>query len=96
MLSEGRFIVQLLPQHGSAKQKQKPRGSSAETVPGSIFYLDVTDLEQAIPISLRSNEAGWAEIRVVDSPSFEFTGTLTDHPPNAFLDFRQSRVTGSP
>jgi hypothetical protein len=39
---------------------------------------------RATPISLRSSEAGRAEVRVADSPGVEVTGTLTDHEPGAF------------
>ncbi len=84
-LPEGRFLIQVLPQHRSGKQTQKAQDAAAGALPESIFYPGVTDLEQATPISLRSNEAGWAEVRIADSPSFEVTGTLTGHPPNAFL-----------
>lgn len=75
-LTEGKFIVQVLPQYRVEKQTQDV---IAGTVPGSIFYPGVTDLEQAIPISLRSNEAGWAEVRISDSPAVQVTGTLVAH-----------------
>jgi len=84
-LSAGKFIVQVLSLRRWGKQTQKAQDAAAGTIPKSIFYPGVTDLEQAIPISLRSNEAGWAEVRVADSPGVEVTGTLTDHGPGAFL-----------
>jgi hypothetical protein len=48
------------------------------TIPESI-YPEVTDLEQATPILLRDNQAGWAEVRVKDSPAVEVTGSLANH-----------------
>ena len=84
-LPAGKFIVQVLSLRRWGKQTQKAQDAAAGTIPKSIFYPGVTDLEQATPISLRSNEAGWAEVRVADSPGVEVTGTLTDHPPGAFL-----------
>jgi hypothetical protein len=84
-LPAGKFIVQVLSLRRWGKQTQKAQDAAAGTIPKSIFYPGVTDLEQATPISLRSNEAGWAEVRVTDSPGVEVTGTLTDHPPGAFL-----------
>jgi hypothetical protein len=84
-LSAGKFIVQVLSLRRWEKQTQKAPDAAAGTIPQSIFYPGVTDLEQATPISLRHNEAGWAEVRVADSPGVEVTGALTDHGPGAFL-----------
>jgi len=84
-LPAGKFIVQVLSLRRWGEQTQKAQDAAAGTIPKSIFYPGVTDLEQATPISLRSNEAGWAEVRVVDSPGVEVTGTLTDPGPGAFL-----------
>jgi hypothetical protein len=84
-LPAGKFIVQVMSLRRWGKQTQKAQDAAAGTIPKSIFYPGVTDLEQATPISLRSNEAGWAEVRVADSPGVEVRGTLTDHGPGAFL-----------
>jgi hypothetical protein len=84
-LQAGKFIVQVLSLRRWEKQRQKAQDAAARTIPKSIFYPGVTDLEQATQISLRSNEAGWAEVRVADSPGVEVTGTFTDHEPGAFL-----------
>ncbi|RZU39350.1 carboxypeptidase-like regulatory domain-containing protein [Edaphobacter modestus] len=84
-LQAGKFIVQVLSLRRWGKQTQKAQDAAAGTIPKTIFYPGVTDLEQATPISLRSNEVGWAEVRVADSPGVEVTGTLTDHGPGAFL-----------
>jgi len=43
----------------------------------------VTDLEDAMPIFLHANEAGWADIRVAYAPTEEVTGELTDRVPPA-------------
>lgn len=84
-LSGGRFIVQILSLRRWGKLIKKAHDAAAGTIPESIFYPGVTDLEQATPISLRNNEAGWAEVRFADSPAVEVTGTLTDHAPSASL-----------
>ena len=84
-LPAGKSIVQVLSLRRWGKQTQEAQDAAAGAIPKSIFYPGVTDLEQATPISLRSNEAGWAEVRVVDSPGVEVTGTLTDHEPGTFL-----------
>src|SRR5258708_5209207 len=60
-LQAGKFIVQVLSLSRWGKQTQKAQDTAAGTIPKSIFYPGVTDLDLATPISLRSNEAGWAE-----------------------------------
>lgn len=87
-LPEGEFIVQVLPQRGVGRQTQKAEDDASETIPASIFYPGVTDLEQAVPISLRSDEAGWAEVRVAATPAVEVTGMLADHSQDAFLSVK--------
>ena len=84
-LPEGKFIVQVLPLRRLGKRTQKAQDAATEMIPASIFYPGVTDLEQATPISLTSNEAGWAEVRVADSPTVEVRGTLTGHATDASL-----------
>jgi hypothetical protein len=85
-LPNGKFIVQVLPSRQSKSQTQKTPDSEGEAIPASIFYPGVTDLEDAMPISLHANEAGWADIRVVSAPTVEVTGELKDlyrlHPSN--------------
>jgi hypothetical protein len=81
-LSGGKFIVQVLPLRRLGKQ---PQDTTEVTIPQSIFYPGVTDLELAATISLRNDEAGWAEVRVIDSLAVEITGRLTDPRPGASL-----------
>jgi hypothetical protein len=76
-LPRGKFIVQILPLPQLVKQKV--HDAATGTIPESIFYPGVTDLEQATPVSLRNNEAGWVEVRVVESSAVKVTGALPAH-----------------
>jgi hypothetical protein len=82
-LPDGKFIVEVLPSRRSKSQKQKAPDSEGEAIPASIFYPGVTDIEDAMPIFLHANEAGWDDIRVAYAPTVEVTGELTDHVPPA-------------
>jgi hypothetical protein len=93
-LPAGKFIVQVLPSNQKGKQTQEAQDAAVETIPKSIFYPGVTDLEQAMPISLRSDEAGWAEVRVADSPAVDVTGELSEHAPTPFLRLKQESEDG--
>jgi len=94
-LSGAKFIVQVLPQSRLGKQVQEAQDAAAGTIPKSLFYSNVTDLEEATPISLGNNEAGWAEVRVAESPAVEVKGTLTNRTPFAFfrLEAESGRLT---
>jgi len=82
-LPDGKFIVQVLPSSRAESQTQKAPDSEGKAIPASIFYPGVTDLEDAMPIFLHANEAGWADIRVAYAPAVEVTGELADRVPPA-------------
>jgi hypothetical protein len=93
-LPAGKYIVQVLPLSRSAKRTQEAQDAVLETTPKLIFYPGVTDLEEATPISLQRDEAGWAEVRVADSPAVEVTGMFSEHASTAFLGLKAESKDG--
>ena len=93
-LAEGKYIVQVLPLRTPKKQIGKTKEIIAKTTPASVFYPGVTDLQQAITISLRSKETGWADVRVTDAPAVEVTGTLFVAARNVYARLKAEAADG--